>query len=75
MKKVKHISTAVFLIILGISLGILPIVPGFIFAVIGYLILGIHFPILLKPLDVLASKNYRVQKIYERAKEKVKKYI
>lgn len=75
MKKVKHISTAVFLIILGISLGILPIVPGFIFAIIGYLILGIHFPSLLKPLDALASKNSRVQKIYEHAKEKVRQYI
>lgn len=75
MKKVKHISTAVFLIIIGVVLGILPVVPGFIFAIIGYLVLGIHFPTLLKPLDVLASKNTRIQKVYKEAKEKVKKYI
>lgn len=75
MKKVKHISAAVLLIIIGIALGLLPIVPGFLFAIIGYLILGIHFPTLLKPLDALASKNTRIQKVYEHAKEKVKHYL
>lgn len=75
MKKIKHISTAVILIVVGIALGVLPIVPGFLFAIIGYLILGIHFPILLKPLDVIVKKNKKMQKLYEHAKTKVKHYL
>jgi hypothetical protein len=75
MKKIKHISTAVILIVVGIALGVLPIVPGFLFAIIGYLILGIHFPILLKPLDVVVKKNKKMQELYEHAKVKVKYYL
>lgn len=75
MKKVKHISTAVILIVVGIALGVLPIVPGFLFAIVGYLILGIHFPVLLKPIDSLVAKNPKLQDVYERAKEKVKNYL
>ncbi len=75
MKKIKHISTAALLIIVGIALGVLPIIPGFIFAVIGYLILGIHFPILLKPLDVIVKKNHQLGKMYEHAKAKVRNYL
>lgn len=75
MKKIKHISTAIILIFIGIALGIFPIVPGFLFAIIGYLILGIHFPALLKPLDVIVKRNTRIQNIYERAKARVKNYL
>ena len=64
MKKIKHISVAIILIISGIALGVLPIVPGFLFAIIGYLVLGVHFPILLKPIDIIAKKNSRIQDIY-----------
>lgn len=75
MKKVKHIGTAVLLIIIGIALGLLPIIPGFIFAIIGYIILGIHFPVLLRPIDAYAAKNPRIQKKYEYAKAKVRNYL
>ncbi len=75
MKKIKHISVAIILIISGIALGVLPIVPGFLFAIIGYLVLGVHFPILLKPIDIIAKKNSRIQDIYEHAKVKVKNYL
>ena len=75
MKKIKHITTAVALIVVGIALGVLPIIPGFLFAIIGYLILGIHFPGLLKPLDMIVKRNKKMQDVYEHAKAKVKKYL
>ena len=75
MKKIKHITTAVALIVVGIALGVLPIVPGFLFAIIGYLILGIHFPALLKPLDMIVKRNQKIQDVYEHAKAKVKNYL
>lgn len=75
MKKIKHISVAIILIISGIALGVLPIVPGFLFAIIGYIVLGVHFPVLLKPLDLVAKKNPKIQDVYERAKVKVKNYL
>lgn len=75
MKKIKHISTAFILIVVGIALGVLPIVPGFLFAVVGYLILGIHFPALLKPLDMIVKKNKKMQDVYLRAKARVKNYL
>lgn len=75
MRKAKHIITGIFLITVGIALWVLPVLPGFVLVVVGYLLLGAYYPFLIKPLDLLMKKNTRMQKIYEQAKQRVRDFL
>lgn len=75
MKKMKHLVVGILLIVLGVSLWILPVLPGFVFAVVGYLLIGLHYPVLLRPLEWLASKNEYIQRAYTSARNQLSRFL
>ncbi len=75
MRKTKHLIFGVLLMLIGIGLWVLPVLPGFVLAIVGYLLIGIHYPKLLVPLDALARKNKRVETLYQSAKAKLTNFL
>ena len=75
IKKVGLITLGVFTVIFGLIAGPLPILPGFIFILLGLLIISIEYPILAEWLEKTSRKNKKMETWYKKAIGKLEQFF
>lgn len=75
IKKISLIAVGILLIIFGIIAMPLPVLPGFIFILVGILIVSFEYPTLALWLEKMSKKNEKIAQGYSKALEELQKFF
>lgn len=74
-KKAGLLFLGLILILFGLISMPLPVIPGFIFVIMGVLVVSLEYPTLEAWLEDLSTKHVSLGKEYRKAREKIKHWL
>lgn len=75
IKIAVRIFIATILIIIGVLGIILPFLHGIAFLLAGFIILSVDFPYVEKKLEKFVAKHAKIEKMYKKIKNIIKKHL